>query len=228
MGLSHLTALPDRSRACRHLRFRHLSLEDLYSAAVPRKGMRADLRRPCRPIRARSDPAMRSGPPVARERGEPCAAPLASALKVASDSSDGEGGGGDCVPLRREHFDLASCSSGGHGCLDLGAGIAGYGGMSGPDGHFGSPGQTLPLDGDGGSDRSEVGLKLDMVASYWTILMVAVARWMVALVGADRWKVKVPGLARLQLRRSTRTNWRVWPGVKVRVPAVLPGLGTPT
>jgi hypothetical protein len=101
-------------------------------------------------------------------------------------------------------------------------------GSGGPEGHFGTTAQTLPFDGDRGSGRSDVGLKLEMVASYGTIVMVVVARWMVALVAADRLKVKVPGVARLQLRRSTRTAWIVWPGVKVRVPAVLPGLGTPT
>src|SRR5689334_10068516 len=43
----------------------------------------------------------------ARGRGAFVQAPLASVLKVDPDSSDGEGGGADCVALWREHFDLA-------------------------------------------------------------------------------------------------------------------------
>ena len=53
-------------------------------------------------------------------------------------------------------------------------------------------------------------------------------RTIAAFVAPDRLNVNDKNVLNPQLRRSTRTNWMVWPGVKVRVPAVLPGLGTPT
>jgi len=98
-------------------------------------------------------------------RGAFAPAPLASMLKVDSDSSDGEGCGADSVPLCREHFDIASCRSRGHGCLDLGSGIAGHGGRTGPKATSVAPAKPCPLMVTVAPIGPEVGLTLDMVAS---------------------------------------------------------------